>query len=54
LIADHTGRDLNAGVSVVPFNRFPMSLTVGVTNLLEQDGFSRAVIGSAGFGLKFQ
>lgn len=53
LIADHTGRDLNAGVSVVPFDRFPLSLTVGMTNVLEQDGFSRALVGSTGLGLKF-
>lgn len=53
-VTDYTGRDLNAGVSFVPVDRFPLSLTVGATNLLEKDNTRCAVVGSAGLALKFQ
>ena len=33
LIADYTGRDLNAAVSLVPFRRMPVVLTLGAINL---------------------
>ena len=37
IIADWTGQKLNAGVSVVPFRRVPLSLTVGALDVTERD-----------------
>lgn len=53
LIADWSGFDLNAGVSVIPVNRFPLSLTAGVSNLLETDGRERMVGVSAGVPIRY-
>lgn len=37
LIVDYSERSLNAGVSVAPFSRIPVTVTAGATNLTEED-----------------
>lgn len=37
IIADWTGRHLNAGVSFVPFRRVPLSITLGAVEIEERD-----------------
>lgn len=51
IIADWTGRDLNAGVSVVPVVLWPFIVTVGAVNLTEQD--DQSVEFAAGIGYRF-
>lgn len=52
VIADWTGRDLNAGLSVVPIQRLPLVITLGAVNLTERLG--RDVEFAGGLGYLFQ
>lgn len=50
LIVDDTGRFLNAGISVAPFEQFPLSFTLGGFNLGRESGLKPGIAGSVGFG----
>lgn len=50
-ILDWTGRDLNAGVSVVPFRTVPVTVTLGAINLTENN--NAEVEFSAGIGYSY-
>lgn len=50
LIVDDSGRFLNAGVSVAPFEHFPLSFTLGAFNLLREEGLETGIAASMGFG----
>lgn len=52
LIADYTGRDLNAAVSIVPLRRTPLVLTLGAVNLTGR--LDRDVEFAGGIGLLHQ
>jgi hypothetical protein len=52
LILDYTGRDANAAVSVVPFYRYPVVLTVGAVNLGNRHGLDTEFAG--GLGMLYQ
>ena len=52
-IVDWTGRQLNAGVSIVPFNRFPMNITIGAANITEENNQDVQFSGSVGFSFNF-
>ena len=54
LIAEHTGRFTNAGVSLAPFKSFPLTLTVGGTNLGERYGADAEVAVAVGYGISFK
>lgn len=41
IIADYTGRFLNLGISVAPFARVPVTLTLGAVNLNNADNIGR-------------
>lgn len=49
LIADWTGRDANAGISMLPFGGIPLVLTVGVINLTERYGVETQFAGGIGY-----
>lgn len=49
VVGSWTGQDLNAGVSLVPFPRVPLAITVGAADLTTEP---RAIIG-AGFGFSY-
>lgn len=50
LIVDDSGRFLNAGVSLAPFEHFPLSFTLGAFNLAREEGLKTGIAGSVGFG----
>lgn len=52
-ILDYTGVDLNAAVSMVPFKRMPIALTVGMVNLTERQNLTREVSAGIGYLLRF-
>jgi hypothetical protein len=52
-IADYTGQDLNLGVTVVPFKKFPIALTPMITEVLGQANSSARFVLSAGIGYHF-
>lgn len=49
VIADWTGRDLNAGVSVLPFKRIPLVVTLGMINFGERYSAEREFAGGVGY-----
>jgi hypothetical protein len=53
LIADWTGRDANAAVSLVPARRWPVVLTAGAVNLAERNGNRVEFAGGLGVLLQF-
>lgn len=53
LIADWTGRDANAAVSLVPFRRTPLVLTLGAINLGERLGNDVEFSGGIGYLYQF-
>lgn len=53
VVADYTGRFLNAGVSAAPFAQYPLTLTVGAINLAEKYGGKTELGASVGYGFKF-
>lgn len=54
VLAEYTGRFTNAAVSVAPFPRsFPLSVTLGATNLGEEQGGDVEFAGSVGMGFSF-
>jgi len=53
VLAEHTGRFTNAAVSIAPFQRFPVTITLGATNLGERYGGDVEFAGSVGMGFAF-
>lgn len=53
LIADYTGLDLNAAVSVVPFKRLPLTVTLGMINLTEEENRDSEFSGAVGYSFNF-
>jgi hypothetical protein len=53
VIAEYTGRFTNAAVSVAPFRSFPLTITLGATNLGERYGQDVEFAGSVGVGFAF-
>lgn len=53
LTMDWTGRDLNVGVSVLPFPQYPFVITVGGINLTHQDGNRAAYAANIGYLVRF-
>jgi hypothetical protein len=53
LIGDWTGRDANAAVSLVPFHRVPLVVTLGAINLGERYGNEVEFSGGIGYLLRF-
>jgi hypothetical protein len=53
LLAEYTGRFTNAAVSVAPFRTFPLTVTLGATNLGERYGGDVEFAGSIGMGFVF-
>ena len=52
-VVDWNGRQLNAGVSVVPFRSIPMNITLGAVNVTEENGQDVRFSGSLGFSFNF-
>lgn len=52
-VLDWTGRQLNAGVSIVPFRHFPMNITLGAANVTEENNQDVQFTGSLGFSFNF-
>lgn len=52
LIADWTGQDLDAGLSLVPFHRSPMILSLGVADLTRRAGDGPRFIVGLGAGFR--
>ena len=53
LIADWTGRDWNAGVSLAPLHDVPLTITLGAINLSERLGQDIEFSGGVGYGFSF-
>lgn len=53
VLAEYTGRFTNAGVSVAPFRSFPLTVTLGATNLGKRYGGDVEFGGSVGMGFAF-
>lgn len=53
LIVDWTGRDLNAGVSVVPIHEWPLVVTAGFINLTENNNVDTEFAGGLGWLWQF-
>lgn len=53
VLADWSGPDLAAGVSFVPFTKFPVIISPTFTNLTGQDGASAAFSLGFGIGMRF-
>ncbi|MDF1781845.1 MAG: hypothetical protein P1U67_11150 [Alcanivoracaceae bacterium] len=53
LIADWTGRDLNAGVSLAPLHDVPVTITLGAINLGERLGQDTEFSGGVGYSFSF-
>jgi hypothetical protein len=52
-ITDWTGQDLNLGLTVVPFKKFPIALTPMVTEVLGLANSSARFVMAAGIGYRF-
>lgn len=52
-IVDWTGRQLNAGVSFVPFHSFPLNVTLGAANVTEENDDEVVFSGSVGLSFNF-
>ena len=52
-IVDWTGRQLNAGVSFVPFHSFPLNVTLGAANVTERNDDEVVFSGSIGISFNF-
>lgn len=53
IIADHTGRFTNAGVSAAPFRSFPIVVTLGAVNIGERFGSDTQLGGTLGYTFSF-
>lgn len=53
LIMDYTGVGLNLGVSIVPFMQLPITATLGVINVAEQENGSAEFSGAVGYRATF-
>ena len=53
LIADWTGRDWNAGVSLAPLHDYPLTITLGAINLGERLGQDTEFSGGVGYSFSF-
>lgn len=53
VLAEYTGRFTNAAVSVAPFRSFPLTVTLGATNLGERFGGDVEFAGAIGYGFNF-
>lgn len=53
VLAEYTGRFTNAGLSVAPFRTFPLTVTLGATNLGERYGQDVEFAGAVGLGFVF-
>lgn len=53
LVADWTGQDLNAAVSLTPLRRLPLVITAGVADITGSAGDGARLILSLGYGLAF-
>lgn len=53
LIADYTGRFLNAGVSVAPLRKYPLTLSLAAINTTGRFDGDAEVALSAGYGFRF-
>lgn len=53
LIAEHTGRFANVGVSAAPIKSLPLSLTAGAVNLEDRFGIGTQFAMSVGYGFSF-
>jgi hypothetical protein len=53
VLAEYTGRFTNAALSVAPFRSFPLTVTLGATNLGERYGGDTEFAGSVGMGFAF-
>ncbi|WP_245586231.1 hypothetical protein [Solimonas soli] len=53
VLAEYTGRFTNAALSVAPFATFPLTITLGATNLGERYGGDVEFAGSVGMGFVF-
>lgn len=53
VIADWTGRDLNAGISVAPLRHLPLTITIGAINLQERLGQETEFNGGVGYSFSF-
>ncbi len=53
IIADYTGRFLNAGLSVAPFKSYPLTLTLGGVNLTNRYDTNPQVAASLSYGFQF-
>lgn len=54
VIADWTGRDLNAGISFLPLARLPVVVSLGAINLTERYGASVEFAGGIGYTYRFK
>jgi hypothetical protein len=53
LIGDYTGQDINLGMSIVPFKKFPVSITPALADLTGTANKSARFILGAGVGMHF-
>jgi len=53
VIADYTGRFLNAGVSIAPFKTIPVTVTLGGVNLTDRYNTNPQAAISVGYGFQF-
>lgn len=53
LIMDYTGVGLNVGVSIVPFMQLPITATLGVVNVTEQENSSAEFSAAVGYRVAF-
>lgn len=53
VIADYTGRFLNAGLSVAPFKSYPLTLTLGGVNLTNRYKTNPQAAASLSYGFQF-
>lgn len=53
IIADWTGIDLNAGISVAPLRNYPLTVTMGAINLTENNNTDVEFAGSLGYSWFF-
>ena len=53
VLAEYTGRFTNAALSVAPLRSFPLTVTLGATNLGERYGQNVEFAGSIGVGFAF-
>lgn len=53
IVADYTGRFLNAGISVAPFKSYPLTLTLGGVNLTNRYDTNPQAAASLSYGFHF-